>query len=173
MAVFRVQTKLCTTINGTKHLMADPQCHQNIPSLSESLIIAEPHVLKFKFALFCIANGRSPPQSNQHVSPENASNAISNRRLMSGCTVRKSPQLVVSTEQEVRVVCEAWASHCSKHSSGAVVGFDQQPAHLPQLVSQAASPGNWGLSAEEVALSGQNTLSRPPVSLKTGDGDTL
>lgn len=83
---------------------------------------------------------------------------------MSGCTVRKSPQLVVSGEQEVRVVAP---------ERGAVVGFDQQPAHLPQLVSQAASPGNCGLSAEEVASSGQNVLWRPPVSLRTADGGTL
>ncbi len=83
--------------------------------------------------------------------------------------MEKSSQLVVNRKQEVRVVCGAWAARCWEHGGGAVVGLDQQPAHLPQLVSGAASPGNWGLSAEEVALSGQSALWRPPVSLKTGD----
>lgn len=65
----------------------------------------------------------------------------------------KSPQLVVSREQEVKVVCGT--ENVAVEPSG---GFDQQPALFPPLVSQAASPGNGGLSAEEVALSGQNAL---------------
>ncbi|KAI4810773.1 hypothetical protein KUCAC02_013704 [Chaenocephalus aceratus] len=38
--------------------------------------------------------------------------------------------------------CAATERVLLQRSSGAIVGFDQQPAHLPQLVSQAASPGS-------------------------------
>lgn len=113
------------------------------------------------------------PQSSRDVLAENASNAIWQEANVRVYCTGKSPQLVVSREQEARVVCGAWVARCWERSSGAVVDFDQQPAHLPQLVSQATSPGNWGLSAEEVASRGQNALWRPPVSQRIGDGGTL
>lgn len=46
--------------------------------------------------------------------------------------------LVARWEQEVRVAQRA----CRERSGGALAGFDQQPAHLRRLVSQAPSPGN-------------------------------
>lgn len=68
---------------------------------------------------------------------------------MSGCTVwggegkKKSLQLVVKLRtgsqsgawrpSEALLKTQQWRP---------IDGFDQQPAHLPQLVSQAASPGN-------------------------------
>ena len=61
--------------------MADPQCHWNIPSLSENLIIAQPRVLKFKCALFCIANGRKKKKK-----PNQA-----------GTSQQKTPQMWFST----------------------------------------------------------------------------
>lgn len=46
--------------------------------------------------------------------------------------------LVARSEQEVRVARRARR----ERSGGAAAGFDQQPAHLRRLVSQAPSPGN-------------------------------
>ena len=50
---------------------------------------------------------------------------------------KKAPQLVVRGKQEVQVEV-----NCRGRSSGTIVGFDQQPARLPQLLSREASPGN-------------------------------
>lgn len=93
--------------------MANPWCQERISSLSESLIIAQPCVLKFKFTLFCNANDRKTPIKLTYLS-RNASNVISNRRLMSGCDAvqKKNPSTCSQRTGSQSAACERRLSRC-------------------------------------------------------------